>query len=157
MIIYCKDFQCGFRGVSVWLNFSVRFSMSHSHSAWCSMTVPEWELYFNLEQLPVEYFHWQLTAYIWLNQAEWVQCKEYWFQDISNYCMQDCILLLCHVNILTKLCKENLYWHRVFIIKFCKPLTSASLERRSLHREQHKFIHKSRPCNSRSCWQPITT
>ena len=33
------------------------------------------------------------------------------------------------------------------IIKFCKPSTSASLERRSLHRVRRKFIHKSRPIN----------
>ncbi len=36
------------------------------------------------------------------------------------------------------------------IIKFCKPLTSASLERRSLHCVWRKFIHKSYPSNSRS-------
>ena len=31
------------------------------------------------------------------------------------------------------------------IIKFCKPVTSASLERWSLHRVRRNFIHKSRP------------
>ncbi len=51
----------------------------------------------------------------------------------------------------------KIYQPPIIIIKFCNPLMSASLERRSLHHVWCKFIHKSRSSNSRSRWQPITT
>ncbi len=40
--------------------------------------------------------------------------------------------------------------NQAVIIKSSKPLTSASLEGRSFHLIWRKFIHKSRPSNSRS-------
>ena len=41
------------------------------------------------------------------------------------------------------------------IIDSCKPLTSASHERRSLHRVRCEFIHQSRTSNRRSHQPPI--
>ncbi len=56
---------------------------------------------------------------MWPDQAEWVECQEYWFLDASNCCNSFCIflfvlVLFCCCCFFNNFHNEKSYWQWVF-------------------------------------------